>query len=752
MSNKLIHTLKKETSDNSPDELISALSGYGNIIIWMLDQEHKVIYYNNAFVNYIAWHSTTDHNSVFRGDDVQKIPAKDLWPSLYAKGFIGRAVQEIINLPDGRWIKICIVPIHKEGKVTALACWGSETTDEMEARLSLKKSEQKFRNIFESLQDVYFRCKIEGDIVTVSPSVKKIGGYSPEELEGKDITNYYLYSVTTKNILKRLIRAGELKNIEIAVIHKQGKIIPSLCSLKMIREDNEWFVEGIMRDIAEIKQTNEELEHAIELAEASLQVKEKFLANMSHEIRTPLNGIIGMVNVLERTSLSHEQSEQVQAIKQSSDILLKLLNNLLDWSKLKAGRMSVQFSPVTIKEIIEKVVLIYNQKAIEKDISLSYAIGEGLNILILTDEVKLIQIISNLVSNAIKFTGNNGSVYINASLAASLNNNIKVKCEVRDTGPGINEEEKVKLFRSFTQLDSSENKQYHGVGLGLTISKELVHLLGGEIGVESTQGTGSNFWFTFKSELAGIDHKKEQKIVRLEKFEDAHRILIVDDNKINLDIAAAILSNAGAEVDKARSGKEAMELMLKEKYSVVLLDIQMPGMSGLEVMEWIHEAVNDVPPVIALTAYSSNEEKNKYLSRGFDDFISKPIVPEELILKVDEWSSAREMIVDTTVLDKLVSFGGDKIVEEAMNDFYIETKKQIKECFVSLSDNNHKKILDILHAINGNAGTLGVKKVARCAAQIEKQLKKGYISRLESELKELEYYFIEFKNHYFGKQ
>jgi PAS domain S-box-containing protein len=730
-------------------QLISAMAAYGGVVIWLLDQDLNVIFANKAFNDYLAHYSEDEEMGLLENDHLSFYSIGRFRKIIYSRVLAGENVQVTARLPGERWVKIWMSPAQLKGESKAIACWGFDVSDEMEAKFALIRSEKKFRNIFESFQDIFFRCKVEGEIMMINPSVEIITGYRPEELQGNNITHYYFYSETPKELVKRLVREKVIKNIEISLIHRSGRIIPSICTINFVNDDEGTYIEGIVKDIAEIKKVNEDLEHAIELAERSLKIKERFLANMSHEIRTPLNGIIGMVNVLEQTALNNEQSEQVHAIKESSDVLLKLLNNLLDRSKLEAGKMVVDLAPVAPRQILQKVLLIYRQRAIENEINLIYNLDEKLPEYILADEVKIMQVLSNLISNAIKFTGKGGHVAVNFRLNAALEHYIKIKCEVRDTGIGIKEEEKKKVFQSFTQLDDSENKKHEGVGLGLSISKQLLTLLGGEIGVESTPGKGSTFWFTFKSQVSEKKQGHISKILRVEKLDYRLKILVVDDNRINQEVATQILRKAGAEVVKAASGEEAIKILQHEVFDIILLDIQMPGISGIDVIKWMQSTLKDYPPVIALTAYNSGQEKEKFISLGFNDFIGKPINPEVLLDKIKDWTAVQEKVIDHNVLKKLAQYGGEAMVQEAMKDFYEDTEKQIKECFVSLSGQNHKRVLEILHTIKGNAGTLGIKKLARSAKQIEEHLKKGYIARLEEELQGLEHFFQEFKAQYF---
>jgi hypothetical protein len=307
-------------------------------------------------------------------------------------------------------------------------------------------------------------------------------------------------------------------------VNKQGDIIQFICNIRLVFDTKAKAaaIEGVARDITKIKEANLELKQAKEVAERSLKVKEMFLANMSHEIRTPMNGIIGMIDLLEGTTITDEQKEYVQTIKKSSETLLNILNDILDLSKIEAGKMQLKKEPVRLRNVLEKIYALFSQQALAKNIKLYYHLSERLPEFFMIDETRLLQILSNLVSNAIKFTEGGGSIDIDVKKAKVHGKRYMLKCTVSDSGIGISPESTKQLFNLFTQLDTSTTKTYSGTGLGLAISKELTKLMGGKIGVFSTMGHGSSFWFTFEAEptekVALVEDKLVDSEIKIEGY------------------------------------------------------------------------------------------------------------------------------------------------------------------------------------------------------------------------------------------
>jgi signal transduction histidine kinase len=367
-------------------------------------------------------------------------------------------------------------------------------------------------------------------------------------------------------------------------------------------------------------------------ANAASRSKSIFLASMSHEIRTPLNGIIGMLSLLKDTHLSDEQIDYVETIDVSSDSLLNIINDILDYSKIEANQLQLENLPVDIRIITQDVIRILQLKAEEKGLALSFKIKNDVPFLYKADAIRLKQILINYCNNAIKFT-DKGSIRIHISLISLNDKFAKLKFEVIDTGIGVSVAQQKKLFKEFSQVDNSISRKYGGTGLGLAISLRLANLMNGEVGLSSELGKGSCFWFSAELELLDseiLDGQFEEKEVVT-----GLRILLVEDNKINQKVAIHTLKQNKHIISVANDGEEALKMYKRDTFDVILMDIQMPNMNGYEstvaIRKWEADNIREKIRIIAMTANAMKGEKEKCISMGMDDYISKPFKKEELL-------------------------------------------------------------------------------------------------------------------------
>ena len=463
-----------------------------------------------------------------------------------------------------------------------------------------------------------------------------IQGKMVEELISEYKTNNYA------EMELEVIHSGlPLYNIE-ERIEKDGKEVWLTTNLAPYR-DNEGEIIGLVGiswDITFRKNYENELQAAKEQAEEGTRAKSEFLANMSHEIRTPMNGIIGMAEILKQADLGEQEEENLDILISSTRSLLSLVNDILDISKIEAGKIELEIEDFDIRNSLKDIENIIYIKAEEKALDYKTFINPNVPEFLSGDPSRLKQIILNLVNNAVKFTLK-GQVHVFIDIVDEHDDRVKIMFKVHDSGIGISEEGKKHLFQLFSQVDNSTTKNYGGTGLGLSIAKQLVILMKGEIGMESEQDKGSMFWFTAwldkSSRTTAIPEPFDKELILDGKVLKKLYILLAEDNEINKKIIQYSLTNAGYQVDIARNGQEAIDMYHRNNYDLVLMDVQMPILDGYEATAHIREVENVIMngsqriPIVALTANAMKGDREKCLDAGMDEYLSKPFTPNDLI-------------------------------------------------------------------------------------------------------------------------
>ncbi|MCG2831329.1 MAG: ATP-binding protein [Desulfobacteraceae bacterium] len=533
-----------------------------------------------------------------------------------------------------------------------------EINERKRAEKALRNSEARIRAIVNTAVDGIITIDEHGIIQSFNPSAERLFGYAEEEAIGQNVEILMPspYREAHDSYIANYLRTGETKIIGIGrgalARRRDGTTFPIDLAVSEVYRGKQRVFTGIIRNITERKDAEEALHNAKEEAEAANLAKTEFLSSMSHEIRTPMNAIIGVADLLRETSLTPEQQTYVQMFASAGNNLLNIINDILDISKVEAGQLDLAEIDFNLHEVVEKVCEVMALHANEKGLELTCHVAPDVQKNLIGDPTRLRQVLINLIGNAVKFT-EKGDIFVevnkhNQGAKDDLANDFEVIVSVKDTGIGIPLEKVEVIFDRFTQVDSSTTRSHGGTGLGLTISKQLVEMMGGRIWVESKQGQGSTFYFTAKFGLQtepGRHVEPPPAVIIPAAFEDLRtlNILLVEDSEDNRLLIQSYLKKTPYHIEIAENGEIAVEKFESGKYDLVLMDMQMPVMNGYsatrEIRKWENQKGVKATPVIALTAYATKEERQKSLDAGCTAHLTKPIRKATLLEAIYEYTA-----------------------------------------------------------------------------------------------------------------
>ncbi|MCK5056828.1 MAG: response regulator [Candidatus Aminicenantes bacterium] len=678
----------------------------------------------------------------------------------------------------------------------------AEIAERKLALTALRKSEERFRTLFEESKDMVFISTPKGDFIEINPAgIELLELGSHNDLKGMNARDFYANPEDRKKAKKIAEEKNFLKDFEFVLKTKKGKELIVQETTTAFRDEKGNVIEykGILRDITEkikkekqlqrvnrkLSRINKKLQQATEAAENANLAKSEFLANISHDIRTPLNAILGFSELIMNTASSKEIKTYAGQTISESEVLLDLINELLDISKVDAGKLELEKLPLDLKQILNGIHSSMIIRAHKKNLDFDISITDNTPTRLIGDPTRLRQVLFNLIGNAVKFT-EKGSVKVRIRRQEDLKDQVKLYFEIKDTGIGIAKEKQAAIFESFVQADGSTSRKYGGTGLGTTISKKLVKMMGGEIGVESKLREGSTFWFTLPFNKHTIPKKEEV----VEIFEEAGivplaeenktgrkgRVLLVEDYPTNREIAVAHLHSAGYQVECAEGGEEAVKAAKKKAFDIILMDIRMPDIDGFEAAKRIRSSRNKTKnpgvPIIAMTANVYKEDRDKCFACGMNDIIIKPIRRKSFIKVVERWmkttgeaprqsnrnntGSRRQETGDSTAEPEneplryeqaIAEFDGDKeLLDHLIAGFLENLRKQIPSLSDALKKGDAQKMLFIAHRIKGGAANLTALPLSSAATQLEALTESGHLEGADSLIKNIKKEFNRLKD------
>ncbi|WP_165728207.1 MHYT domain-containing protein [Pseudoalteromonas sp. 31A1] len=749
--------LEEKSADESR---LNAILGTAIDGIVTIDHTGIILSFNESASKIFGWHENEvqNHNIKMLMDDAIAMH-HDSYLSKAKNIDLGKVIgvnREIFaKHKNGHLfpIRLGIGEVNQPGQNPLYVGFITDLSEQRALQKSLEEKEQKYRSLMDNMPGVAFRCKFDDNwtMLFISPSINELTGYNPNEFTEHCIEfNDLVLKSDQQPIVDAVTKAVEEKrqySIEYRIRHRSGKILWLLDkgSIDFDPQGQAKWIDGVLVDITERKEYEEKLEQAKFKAEEAAYAKQSFMANMSHEIRTPMNSIIGFSDLLMDTPLDQEQQKHLVTVNNAARSLLRLLNEILDSAKLERGKLTIEPIHFSLKPVIDSIISTFWLEAKKKDLELKLHIKESVSATYYGDPDRLRQVLTNLIGNAIKFT-EKGSV----TVTVAITQNQHLFFEVQDTGIGIAKDRIQAVFQPFEQADGTTTRRFGGTGLGTTISKQLVELMGGTINLVSELGKGTCFYFSLPLTLG--DETKIDHFDGLHTQLPALRVLVVDDIEQNTELLSLLLSRDQHAVTKASNGLEAIKVFEEQDFDVILMDIHMPLCDGIEATQKIRAIENQrqikYTPIIALTASVLQQDKLTAKKAGMNGFANKPVDINQLnqeIAQVLGLGIAKEMVISQSDpkaqhidFEKGLALWGSKCKQLTEITKFISGSNKRFETLFSDKLSNIKDVDSTIHTLKGVAGNLGLITLMKLLTDLEqKQSDAKVISTLEDIKNEL---------------
>ncbi len=609
----------------------------------------------------------------------------------------------------------------------------------------LLNREAKFKGIIDNFHLGLLEVAPDGTIIDANESFCEMSGYSCDELIGKDGGEIFLDDEEKERMRKRNASRfeGEEDVYELRVLNKKRENRYWLVSAApLVGDDGEIKGSiGIHWDITQMKEMEFELKEAKRKAEESTKAKAMFLANMSHEIRTPLNGIVGMAEQLALSQLDGDQRYFTDIMRSASSTLLSIINDVLDISKIESGKFSIETISFNLNESVRNTLSIFEEKARTSGISLDVQLESDRGVMHLGDPHRISQVLFNIVGNAMKFT-HNGYVKVTSNLRRGHNDICYVSFCVQDTGVGMDMAYLAKVFEAFSQEDSSITRKFGGSGLGLSIARSIIQIMGGTIQIQSEKGKGTRVDIQIPLRVSTDQTKQEiVEMTDLQKSLKGLRVLAVEDNELNRMVLQVILKKCEVSVTIAHNGQEAVDLVRENDFDIVLMDVQMPILDGLEATKYIREELKLTIPIIGLSANAMREEVEICRQAGMNDYLVKPYSERALVEVMKQWSADRrtsdamEVLEDSTTeldLSMLKQYVGNDldVLKDVVGGYLEHLPPQLDRLELALVGSDVMALRHELHQLKASMEIIGVRPEGLSFAGISNELKSDGVTEI----------------------